>query len=37
MTLVSIIVTAAAIFGSGVVIFFGIGYIAYKSNKNKNY
>ena len=37
MTLVSIILTAASILASGMVIFFGIGYIAYKSNKRKNY
>jgi len=37
MTLVSIIITTATIFISGMVIFFGVGYVAYRGNKKKNY
>ena len=37
MTLVSIILTAASIFASGMVIFFAVGYIGYRTNKRKNY
>jgi len=37
MTLVNIIITTATIFGSGMAIFFVIGYIGYKTNKKKNY
>ena len=37
MTLVSIIITTATIFGSGMAIFFVIGYIGYKTNKRRNY
>jgi len=37
MSLVNIILTAASIFASGLIIFFAVGYIAYKGNKNKNY
>ena len=37
MTLVNIILTAASIFASGIVIFFAVGYVAYRGNKRKNY
>jgi len=37
MTLVSIILTAVSIFGSGMVIFFAVGYIGYRTNKKRNY
>jgi len=37
MTLVSIMIAAASILASGMLVFFGIGYIAYRKNKRKNY
>ena len=37
MTLVNIILTTATIFISGMVVFFAVGYIGYRTNKKKNY
>ena len=37
MSLVNIIVTTASILASGFIIFFAVGYVAYRGNKKKNY